>query len=61
TKERKTARCDVKNCTKKEYSCGKDGMTWPLWQHLESAHRARYTLTEEYRKKKKSAKRIWQC
>ncbi|CAG8786685.1 7952_t:CDS:2, partial [Gigaspora margarita] len=32
------ARCDVKNCTKKEYSCGKDGTTRPLWRHLESAH-----------------------
>ncbi|CAG8447903.1 3561_t:CDS:2, partial [Gigaspora rosea] len=48
TKERKTARCNVKNCTKKEYSCGKDGTTRPLWQHLESAHQAQYILTEEY-------------
>ncbi|CAG8828925.1 4292_t:CDS:1, partial [Gigaspora rosea] len=42
------ARYDVKNCTKKEYSCEKDGTTQPLWQRLESAYRAQYTLTKEY-------------
>ncbi|CAG8853944.1 34046_t:CDS:2, partial [Gigaspora margarita] len=24
------------------------GMTWSLWQHLESAHWVQYVLTEEY-------------
>ncbi|CAG8803303.1 41130_t:CDS:2, partial [Gigaspora margarita] len=40
--------CDIKNCTKKEYSCGKDGMTQPLWRHLESAYWAQYTFIKEY-------------
>ncbi|CAG8834972.1 1455_t:CDS:2, partial [Gigaspora margarita] len=53
TKEQKTAKCSVQNCIHKEYSCGSDGTTRPLWRHLESAHWTQYVLTEEYRKKKK--------
>ncbi|CAG8624845.1 14561_t:CDS:2, partial [Dentiscutata heterogama] len=42
TKEKKTAQC--KNCNHEPFSCGVNGTTKPLWQHLESAHWAKYVL-----------------
>lgn len=51
TKERRAAECGVSNC-KKVFSCGSGGTTKPLWRHLESAHRTRYLLTNEYQRKK---------
>ena len=53
-KERRTAKCKVLNCTK-TFSCGSGRTTRPLWRHLESAHRTRYVLTEEYQRKKRKA------
>jgi len=51
-KEKRTAKCKVSNCTK-TFSCGSEETTRPLWHHLESAHRTRYVLTEEYQRKKR--------
>ncbi|CAG8483782.1 12266_t:CDS:2 [Gigaspora rosea] len=50
TKEAKTAKC--KSCDHNPFSCGDSGTTKPLWQHLESAHWAKYVMTEEYKRKK---------
>lgn len=49
----KHARCIVKGCKHAPFSCGCDGTTQPLWQHLENSHKVIYKNTEEYKKKTK--------
>ena len=50
---KKTAKCIVKDCRHASFAYGYEGTTQPLWQHLESSHRAIYKNTENYKKKSK--------
>ena len=52
SKNRKLAKCMVKGCQHKSFSCGCVGTTRLLWHHLEIAHPSIYMLPKESQRKR---------